>query len=151
MWGTARKHQRGRFAKGNCSLGSLVRTSQNQVYTEAVKRVQGEVLIPKIFSRMYWRQFPQLPIPLSICSVHQPAINRTVSSIPKSLTQMTAPVKVIRESEELQSPHKVVPQCFCGLLGRGTDFFCLSACLCQRGRVVLEQEERLGLSLFLSP
>lgn len=90
--------------------------------------MQGEVLIAKIFCRMYWSQFPQLPIPLSICSVHQPAINRTVSSIPKSLTQMTATVKVIRDSEELQSPDKVVPKCFCGLLGRGTDFF-LSFCM----------------------
>ncbi|CAM4596074.1 unnamed protein product [Leuciscus chuanchicus] len=34
---------------------------------------------------------------------------------------MTATVKVIRESEELQSPDKVVPKCFCGLLGRVRD------------------------------
>lgn len=39
--GERQENTRERFAKGNCSLGSLVRTSQNQVYTEAVEQVRS--------------------------------------------------------------------------------------------------------------
>lgn len=110
----------------------------------------------KRFCRVCLSHFPQLSIPLSIRSVHRPAINRTVSSIPESLTQMTATVEVIREPEELRSFAQTKLSLSASVVcwaRKGTVFFVffwsVRACLCQRGRVILEQEERLGLSLPL--
>lgn len=132
--------------KGTVHMPAQLEHLKTKITLQAVERIQV-LLIAKRFCRMYWSQFPQLSIPLSIRSVHHPAINRTVSSIPKSLTQMTATVKVIRES-----PDKVIPQCLCGLLRRVTGFFVFSH-VCVRGDVLFCSRRSVQDSLlfFLSP
>ncbi len=96
----------------------------------------------KDFAECVWVIF--LSCPFFYPSAHPPAINRIVYSIKESLAQMTATVD--QKSWNAQTKLSLSASVICWAR-KGTVFFgSVRACLCQRGHVILEQEEHLSLS-----